>query len=224
MLSSGSPEESLHIFKTVMIDLFISEPLEGLEQQVSAVLFDCDGTLVDTMGAHFRSWEAVLAGHNVSTPLSYDHFCTWGGMAGHLVAREICAHLNLNHDPEALAQLKRDHFLSQDHDHPLISPIVDFARKVAKTLPVAVVSGGNRQTVEQTLQSAGLRDLFSVVVTPEDVVHGKPAPDMYLLAAEKLGVKPEDCLVLEDGPPGIKAAISAGMRVVAVGPAAANML
>ncbi|MDF3129545.1 HAD family phosphatase [Kiritimatiellaeota bacterium B1221] len=206
-----------------MIDLYISEPLEGLEKQVNAVLFDCDGTLVDTMGAHYRSWEAILRDQKVQAPLAYDHFCTWGGMAGHLVAREICSHLEIDHDPEELARLKRKHFLDQTHDHPLITPITDFARKVAKTHPVAVVSGGNRQTVEQTLFNAGLRDLFSVVVTPEDVVHGKPAPDMYLLAAEKLGVKPEDCLVLEDGPPGIEAATSAGMRVVAVGPAASMM-
>ncbi|MGA0333595.1 MAG: HAD family hydrolase [Kiritimatiellia bacterium] len=206
-----------------MIDLYISEPLDGLEKLCSAVLFDCDGTLVDTMGAHYRSWEAVLAGENSEYTLSYDHFCTWGGMAGHLVAQEICSLLKLDRDPEELAQRKREHFLSVDHEHPLISPIVDFARKVAQTHPVAVVSGGNRPTVEQTLLKAGIRNLFSVVVTPEDVVHGKPAPDMYLLAAEKLGVKPEDCLVLEDGPPGIEAATSAGMRVVAVGPAASMM-
>jgi len=206
-----------------MNDLPISEPLEGLEHHVTAILFDCDGTLVDTMGAHYRSWEAVLQSVAADKPLDYDHFCTWGGMAGHLVAEAICEHLELDHNPETLAQKKRDHFSQQDHDHPLISPIVDFARKVAKTHPVAVVSGGNRQTVETTLRSAGLTDLFSVVITPEDVVHGKPAPDMYLLAAEKLGVNPEDCLVLEDGPPGIEAAKSAGMRVVAVGPAATSM-
>ena len=206
-----------------MNNLQLSEPLEGIEQHVSAVLFDCDGTLVDTMGAHFHSWKNILATQNVERSLSYDHFCTWGGMAGDLVAREICTLLEIDRDPEELAQMKRDHFLSQDHDHPLIIPIVDFARNVAKTHPVAVVSGGNRQAVEQTLQTAGIRDLFSVVVTPEDVVHGKPAPDMYLLAAEKLGVKPEECLVLEDGPPGIEAATSAGMRVVAVGPAASMM-
>jgi len=173
-----------------MIDLPISEPLGGLENQVSAVLFDCDGTLVDTMSAHYRSWEAVLQDINSSIALDYNHFCTWGGMAGHLVAREICGHLQLDQDPDSLAQKKRAHFSEQVHDHPLIIPIVDFARKVAKTHPVAVVSGGNRETVEQTLRSAGIRDLFSVVVTPEDVVHGKPAPDMYLLAAEKLGVPP----------------------------------
>lgn len=206
-----------------MIDLYISEPLEGIEQQVSAVLFDCDGTLVDTMGAHYRSWQETLRLHAVEAELDYGRFCTWGGMGGDLVAREICEHLQLSHDPLRLAEAKRAHFSNQVHAHPVISPIAGFARKVAKTHPVAVVSGGNRETVEQTLQAAGLRDLFSVIVTPEDVAHGKPAPDMYLLAAEKLGVKPEDCLVLEDGPPGIKAAISAGMRVVAVGPAAANM-
>lgn len=203
-----------------MIDLELSEPLDGLEQQVGAVLFDCDGTLVDTMGAHYRSWEAILKEVDSSSFLDYDHFCTWGGMAGDVVARNICVHLELDHDPLELAGRKRDHFLLQDDVHPEIPQIADFARRVARTHPVAVVSGGHRAAVERTLRSAGLRDLFEVIVTPEDVVHGKPAPDMYLLAAEKLGVKPEDCLVLEDGPPGVEAALSAGMRVVAVGPAA----
>jgi HAD superfamily hydrolase (TIGR01509 family) len=203
-----------------MIDLELSEPLDGLEQQAAAVLFDCDGTLVDTMGAHYRSWEAILREVDDSRVLDYEIFCTWGGMAGEVVARSICSHLELQQDPDELAMRKRDHFLRQEEWSPEIPTIADFARKVARTHPVAVVSGGHRAAVERTLSEAGLRDLFEVIVTPEDVVHGKPAPDMYLLAAEKLGVKPEDCLVLEDGPPGIEAALSAGMRVVAVGPAA----
>lgn len=203
-----------------MIDLELSEPLDGLEQQVVAVLFDCDGTLVDTMGAHYRSWQATITEVDASSTLDYALFFKWGGMAGDVVARNICAHLELAYDPDRLVIRKQEHFSQQDEVNSEIPIIADFARKVARTHPVAVVSGGHRDTVERTLRSAGLRDLFEVIVTPEDVAHGKPAPDMYLLAAEKLGVKPEDCLVLEDGPPGVEAALSAGMRVVAVGPAA----
>jgi len=206
-----------------MIDLVISEPLEGLEHQVDAVLFDCDGTLVDTMPAHHRSWEETLRELEVSASLDYRRFCMLGGMAGHLVAKEICTWFDLDQDPHALAMRKREHFLSREEAHPPIPEIEAFARRVAVTHPVAVVSGGHRPAVERALTSAGLRELFEVIVTPEDVEHGKPAPDMYLLAAERLGIAPARCLVLEDGPPGVEAALSAGMRVVGVGPVAEQM-
>jgi beta-phosphoglucomutase-like phosphatase (HAD superfamily) len=207
-----------------MTDLQLSEPLNGLEAKAGAFLFDCDGTLVDTMGAHYESWMDVLRSVEPEVELEFDLFCTWGGMAGDLVAREICLELKLPHEPLELAQRKRDHFLGQDHRHPVIAPVADFARRVAATHPVAVVSGGNRQAVDQTLRAADLHETLPVVVTPEDVVHGKPAPDMFLLAAEKLGVDPGVCWVLEDGPPGIIGAQAAGMNVVAIGAAANQQL
>jgi HAD superfamily hydrolase (TIGR01509 family) len=206
-----------------MIDLELSEPLDGLEHQVRAVLFDCDGTLVDTMPAHHESWQETLNEIRVNENLDYHRFCMLGGMAGHLVAKEICEWFSLELDPMALAMRKRAIFLEKDQVHPPIPVIAAFARRVAATHKVAVVSGGHRPAVESALLSAGLRELFEVIVTPEDVEHGKPAPDMYLLAAEKLGVDPADCLVLEDGPPGVEAAKSAGMRVVVVGPAATQL-
>ena len=98
----------------------------------------------------------------------------------------------------------------------LISPVVDFARNVSRTHPVAVASGGTRDVVRSTLAKTGLAPLFAVVVTADDVEHGKPAPDMFLLAAKFMGVEPAHCLVFEDGEPGIQAAKAAGMYCVAV--------
>jgi len=207
-----------------MTDLELSEPLEGLEAKAQAFLFDCDGTLVDTMGAHYESWMAVLNSVDASTDLPFDRFCSWGGMVGDLVAEEICTELGLTQDPGDLARRKRAHFMDKEHSHPVIVPVADFARKVSETHPVAVVSGGNRPTVDQTLRDAELDEIFSVVVTPEDVAHGKPAPDMFILAAEKLGVDPGGCWVLEDGLPGVAGARAAGMNVVAIGAAAIQQL
>jgi HAD superfamily hydrolase (TIGR01509 family) len=81
---------------------------------------------------------------------------------------------------------------------------------------MSVASGGPKPVVRKTLELMHLAELFPVVVTPEDVVHGKPAPDMFLLAAQKMGVPPERCLVFEDAEPGIQAAVAAGMQFVRV--------
>ena len=87
---------------------------------------------------------------------------------------------------------------------------------MAATHPVSIASGGPRDIVREMLRIAGLAPLFKVVVTPEDVAHGKPAPDMFLLAAKKMGVPPERCLVFEDAEPGMRAAVAAGMKFVRV--------
>ena len=99
-----------------------------------------------------------------------------------------------------------------------IEPVVAFARRVALTHPIAIATGGQREIALPALKAAGLQDLFSIVVTPRDVGpgRGKPAPDMFLLAAEKMGVAAERCLVFEDAEPGIRAAQAAGMAVVRV--------
>ena len=84
------------------------------------------------------------------------------------------------------------------------------------THPLAIASGGPRVIVQRSLEITGLRHLFSAVVTADDVKHGKPSPDMFLLAAQQLGVPPEQCLVFEDAEPGIQGALAAGMKVVRV--------
>ena len=100
---------------------------------------------------------------------------------------------------------------------PLIEPVVAFARRaVAEGRPVAVASGGPREVVQRSLELAGLAPLFPIVVTADDVVHGKPLPDMFLLAAQRMGVPPDQCLVFEDAEPGHRAAEAAGMPSVHV--------
>ncbi len=93
---------------------------------------------------------------------------------------------------------------------------MEFARSKATTHRLAIASGGARACVQQTLELHGLTPLFPVVVTSEDVAFGKPAPDIFLLAAQRMGVAPERCLVFEDAPLGVEAAKAAGMQVVLV--------
>ena len=86
----------------------------------------------------------------------------------------------------------------------------------ARGIPIAIASSSPRERLHRTLSRAGLLDAFDVTVAGDEVAHGKPAPDMFLLAAERLGVAPEACVVIEDSPPGVRAGVAAGMHTIAV--------
>jgi beta-phosphoglucomutase family hydrolase len=179
-------------------------------------IFDLDGTLVDTMPLHFRAWEAAMRVAGLTCPLDEDLFYSLGGVPTRRVAELIAAHYGLRIDPDAVFHHKESLFQELQGDARLIGPVADFARRVARTHPVAIASGGPRDIVRRSLELTGLAPLFPVVVTADDVVHGKPAPDMFLLAARQMGVEPDSCLVFEDAEPGMRAAEAAGMKWVRV--------
>jgi beta-phosphoglucomutase-like phosphatase (HAD superfamily) len=180
----------------------------------SGYIFDLDGTLVDTMPLHYTAWEAALRNAGLRERLNENLFYELGGMPSRKVAGLLGQHHGLKLDSERVYLDKEALFKGSLQKLELIAPVVDFARRVAKTHPVAVASGGTRDVVHSTLEKTGLSKLFPVVVTVDDVAHGKPAPDMFLLAARLMGVAPETCLVFEDGLPGIQAAEAAGMKHV----------
>ena len=182
----------------------------------AAYIFDLDGTLVDTMPLHYLAWDEVLRRVGMPGTLSEDLFYSLGGVPTLRVAELLAAHYGLKIDPRKVFHEKEALFSARTHEAALIEPVVAFARRVAKTHPVAVASGGPREIVSHTLQLKGLASLFGVVVSADDVAHGKPAPDMFLLAAENMGVEPTRCLVFEDAEPGMRAAEAAGMTWVRV--------
>ena len=179
-------------------------------------IFDLDGTLVDTMPLHYRAWDRAMRQVGLTCPLDEDFFYSMGGVPTRLVADLIARHYGLTIDAEQVFHAKEKLFQEIQGDAKLIQPVADFARRVAATHPVAIASGGPRDIVRRSLELAGLAPLFPVVVTADDVVHGKPSPDMFLLAAKHMGVPPAQCLVFEDAPPGMKAAEAAGMKYVHV--------
>ena len=182
----------------------------------AAYIFDLDGTLVDTMPLHYLAWDEVLRRVGMPGTLSEDLFYSLGGVPTLRVAELLAAHYGLKIDPRKVFNEKEALFSARTHEAPLIEPVVAFARRVATTHPVAVASGGPREIVSHTLQLKGLASLFGVVVSADDVAHGKPAPDMFLLAAKNMGVEPTRCLVFEDAEPGMRAAEAAGMTWVRV--------
>lgn len=182
----------------------------------AAYIFDCDGTLADTMPLHHRAWQSALREHGATFPFSWDLFVSRAGMTLEQTVIELSSQFGVPLDPRGISVAQRRHYeLLEPEMHP-IADVLSFARRVSRTHPVSVASGSLRATVDRTLVRLGVLDLFPVVITPEDVERGKPEPDMFLLAAERMGVPAEHCLVFEDGEMGIEAARRAGMDVVRV--------
>lgn len=190
----------------------INLPANGFD----AVIFDCDGTLVNSMAPHFEAWCDALALYGAKGIFKEDVFFAMGGRPTRDIVVEINDEYDLNLDPEAVADAKREAFLRRLHSVDLIREIADFAESLRGKKPMAVASGGSRIVVEKTLRQVGISDWFDEVVTADDVVEGKPAPEVFLKAAQLLDVEPAGCLVLEDAPSGILAAQRANMQVVAV--------
>lgn len=184
--------------------------------EFAGYIFDLDGTLVDSMPLHFRAWDLAMQRAGLPHPLGEDLFYSYAGVPTLSVAELLCLHYGLKADTEQIFHDKELLFAEMQPEIKLIEPVVEFARCVAEKAPVSVASGGPRLVVRETLRQMGLTALFPVVVTPEDVAKGKPSPDMFLLAALRMGVAPEKCLVFEDGVPGFQAAAAAGMKWVVV--------
>ncbi len=185
----------------------------------AAYIFDLDGTLIDTMPVHFLAWQAAMQAAGLRGPLDEDHFYSLGGMPTHEVAAIMGRRYGLTLDPHAVTHDKERRYLDVLRGGvTLVEPVVAFARRIATTHPRAIVTGGAPEVAHPALTAAGLAELFPLVFTPADVPpgRGKPAPDMFLLAAERMGVPAEQCLVFEDAEPGIAGARAAGMQVVHV--------
>jgi beta-phosphoglucomutase family hydrolase len=195
-----------------MIHSEILFPDPGFE----ALIFDLDGTLVDSMPAHFQCWCLALADQGAENIFTEDAFYAMGG----LPTRDIVGILNkekgLNLDPTAVSLSKKNHYLKCLDQVELVTEVVDYAKAHWGKIPLAVASGGGRIVVEKTLEILGLSELFDAVVTANDVIKGKPAPDIFLETARRLGVVPGKCVVFEDAVAGVDAARAAGMEVVRV--------
>ncbi len=174
-----------------------------------ALIFDCDGTLADTMPAHYRAWLQVLKPFDV--PFAEDKFYSLGGRPTVEIARLL---LGDSADLHQIVRAKEKAFVDQIDQVVAIEKVVRVARERRNDTPMAVASGGLRRVVEMTLRHIGVLDWFPVIVSAEDTARHKPEPDVFLEAARRLGVKPEGCVVYEDTDLGVEAARRAGMRFV----------
>jgi beta-phosphoglucomutase-like phosphatase (HAD superfamily) len=180
----------------------------------AAYIFDCDGTLADSMGIHYEAWKLALGPRGAELPEALYH--SWGGRPTREIVGELNGMHGLSMDPDDLSREKEGHYHTLLPKVRAIVPVVGFARSMHGKKPLAVASGGGRTAVTATLNGLGILGLFDAVVTSEDYVRGKPAPDPYLAAARRLGVDPSGCLVFEDTEIGRRSALAAGMSCVLV--------
>lgn len=187
------------------------------EKRYAGYIFDCDGTLANSMPLHLDAWNHGLAKANASLRIDGRNFMSVAGMA----LLQTIEHWNTTHslqiDADIVIEAKNSYFESHRLGIQPITPVTEFACKCKLDgAVVSVASGGNRVDVLETLETIGLGGHFPVVVTAEDVKRAKPAPDLFLLAAKLMGIAPSDCLVIEDSPLGIEAADLAGMESVLI--------
>ena len=187
-----------------------------LEPHIQALIFDCDGTLADTMPLHYLAWQETVqtVGGEFPEQLFYD----LAGVPNDGIARVLNERLSLGLDPAWAAQYKDERFLLHiAHTQP-IEAVVAIAHEYKGRLPMAVASGGAPLVVSSVLAAIGLADFFDTIVTSHDVAHPKPAPDIFLECAHRLKVAPEQCHVFEDADLGLEGARRAGMTFSDVRP------
>ena len=182
--------------------------------QPQGIIFDCDGTLADTMPLHWRAWQVIAARHRFRLP--QDRFYALGGVPSRDILKMLRAEQGFPLDPLAAAREKEAEYLALIAQVEPINTVIGIARENYGRIPLAVASSGTRRIIEQVLDHLDIRSLFQTVVTSEDVVNQKPAPDIFLEAARRIGVPPQFCRAYEDTDLGMQAIRAAGMEAVDV--------
>jgi len=181
---------------------------------IKGIIFDCDGTLADTMPLHWIAWSTVTRRHGLHFP--EDRFYSLGGVPSRDILKMLSREQNIPLDPIAIAREKESIYEPMMSQIKPIDRIVKIAREHHGKIPLAVASGGTKWAITRVLEIIEIRHLFDAIVTNEDVVNQKPAPDIFLEAARRIGVDPHFCRGYEDTDLGIAAILSAGMQAVDV--------
>ena len=189
-------------------------PLEIPTHPFRAFLFDCDGTIADSMPLHFIAWNRALARYNC--PFPEDLFYLWGGRPVAEIIQSLNQAHGLNMPVDDLEAEKEQLYLEALPHLQAVPEVLAHIHESHGRIPFAVVSGSTRDSVTASLETLGILDRFDTLVCAGDYTRSKPDPEPFLIAAQRLNVAPEDCLVFEDTDMGIQAATAAGMQSVKV--------
>jgi beta-phosphoglucomutase family hydrolase len=178
------------------------------------LIFDCDGTLADTMPLHWRAWQILTQKHKLHFP--EDRFYSLGGVPSRDILKMLAREQHRSIDHIAVAHEKEEAYLPMLGEVEPIHAVVEIARASHGKIPMAVASGGLEPIIVMVLEHLKIRHLFNAVVTSEMVKNQKPAPDIFLEAARRIGVDPKFCRGYEDTDLGMQAIRAAGMDAVDV--------
>ncbi len=185
-----------------------------LPAHIKGLIFDYDGTLADTMPLHWHAWQIITRRHDLHFP--QDRFYSLGGVPSRDILKMLAQEQGRSLDHIAVAHEKEEAYLPLMAQVEPIHAVVEIARANHGKIPLAVASGGTQQIINSVLEHLKIRHLFDAVVTSEMVRHQKPAPDIFLEAARRIGVEPQFCRAYEDTELGLQAIRSAGMEAVDV--------
>ena len=181
-----------------------------------AYLFDCDGTIADSMPLHYVAWTQALSEWRCEFPEPL--FYSWGGTPTPEIIAKLNQRYGLQMPVEQVARRKDVLYLENISRLTAVPEVLEHIELSHGKVPFAVVSGDSREVVTASLTALKLLDRFETLVCAGDYRRGKPDPEPFLIAASRLGVAPGDCLVFEDTDLGIQAATAAGMASVKVPP------
>ncbi len=187
-----------------------------VDENAKGLIFDCDGTLADTMGFHMEAWHETFTKFGKTCPEAF--LIPLKGMKEKHIIELFNEKYEDNVDCQKFLEEKHDRFRSKLKEVKPIEHVVDIVKRFYEKLPMAVVSGGTRINVLLTLEAIGLDGLFDAILTADDHVKPKPFPDILIEAAWQLKLHPSDCQVFEDGELGLKAARDAGMIATDIRP------
>lgn len=190
-----------------------------LSKGVSALIFDLDGTLADTMPIHLKAWMSV--GKYLGLPITEDDIYRLTGSPTKTVAKILAEENGWQLDPDQVSELKQEFYLKHKAEHGRIKgiPFVhDLATHYYNKLPLSVGTGSRRDNAVNIIEDIGLTGYFDAIVTATEITHPKPNPETFLKCAATMGVPPEKCLVFEDGDMGVMAAKDGGMHVYDIRP------
>ena len=189
------------------------------EGEFEGFIFDHDGTLSLSMHVHFDGWIDAFKKNGGDFEFTRQIAQSYAGVGMHDTVKILNERFDCDMSPEQVVSDQESYFFANLDKVLPYEPVVNFARQCQhQGKPISVASGGIRKTVIKTMEAIGIDKLFEIVITQDDVQNSKPAPDLFLLAAERMNVNPQKCLVFEDSLLGIEAAQMAGMKSLLVTP------
>jgi HAD superfamily hydrolase (TIGR01509 family) len=197
-----------------LLEKNIHMKLELPPRSFEAYLFDCDGTIADSMPLHYVAWSKALAEQGCE--FSEDLFYAWGGMSVAEIIFTLNVQRGLNMPVADVGKRKEELYFENLPVLRAVPEVLEHIEASYGRIPLAVVSGSTRESVTASLRALHILDKFDTLVCAGDYRKSKPDPEPFLIAARRLGIAPENCLVFEDADMGIQAATAAGMASVKV--------